>query len=270
MPNPRIVPPHRSKFPFSTLGYAPPLISAQSQSKLIGSEYRSCGISGCWKPAPWAGGDCSGGGGPLLSCPKPVSSANEVNSIGSPALKSVFQPGGAVPGDGLVLDIGLKPCPSPREGGDKSSLVCRGVGVFALAVCGRGVCADEEPPWVDIEACGFPPALALVLEPLGLLACDDSAFFRFRRPAFSFSALSIITLLMRSNSEQIPSIRCTPPVSTSWPRADKNCTTIARSLVSERARGSRGFWRMLPNKVTSAETGKYNTILVMIVSGANS
>lgn len=55
------------KLPFSTLGYAPPLISAQSQSKVMGNEYKSCGISGCWKPPPTAGGDCNTDGCGWLS-----------------------------------------------------------------------------------------------------------------------------------------------------------------------------------------------------------
>lgn len=88
-----------------------------------------------------------GGGDLLFSCPKPVSSAKDVNSIGSPALKSVFHPAGGFPGDGLVLDIGLKPCwPSGRSGGDSASLVARGVGVLALVVSGLGVGAVEELP----------------------------------------------------------------------------------------------------------------------------
>lgn len=35
------------KFPFSTLGYAPPLISAQSQSSVIGRLNKSAGSIGC-------------------------------------------------------------------------------------------------------------------------------------------------------------------------------------------------------------------------------
>lgn len=95
----------------------------------------------------------------------------------------------------------------------------------------------------------------------GLLACEDSAFLRFLRPAFSFSAFSIMTLLMRSNSEQIPIVRCTPPVSISWPNADRKVTTMFNRRVSDLARGSRGFCRMFPKSVTSAVTGKYKTIL---------
>lgn len=69
--------------------------------------------------------------------------------MGSPPEKSGVHPGGGWPGEGLWLDavIGLKACPSVRAGGDKVSLCdCRGVGVFALAVGGLGVCADEEDP----------------------------------------------------------------------------------------------------------------------------
>lgn len=104
---------------------------------------------------------------------------------------------------------------------------------------------------------------ALVLD-VGLLACEDSAFLRFLRPAFSFSAFSIMTLLMRSNSEQIPMVRCTPPVSISCPSADRKVTTMFRSRVSDLARGSRGFCRIFPNSVTSAVTGKYSTILHLL------
>lgn len=97
-----------------------------------------------------------------------------------------------------------------------------------------------------------------------LLACEDSAFLRFLRPAFSFSAFSIMTLLIRSNSEQIPIVRWTPPVSISCPSADRNVTTMFNNRVSDLARGSRGFCRMFPNSVTSAVTGKYNTILKLL------
>jgi hypothetical protein len=54
----------------------------------------------------------------------------------------------------------------------------------------------------------------------------------------------------------MPSMRCTPPCSASWPNIDRNVTTRSMSRVSDLARGSRGFCRMLLNKVMSAETGK--------------
>lgn len=162
--------------------------------------------------------------------------------------------------------MGLNACPSVRAGGDSVSLGCdcRGVGVFALAVGGLGVCAEEEDPWFEVDARRIGFEVVFVLE-AGLLACEDSAFLRFLRPAFSFSAFSIMTLLMRSNSEQIPMVRCTPPVSISCPNADRKVTTMFKSRVSDLARGSRGFCRMFPNKVTSAVTGKYKTILSMLV-----
>lgn len=69
--------------------------------------------------------------------------------MGSPPEKSGVHPGGGWPGDGLWLEavMGLKACcPSVRAGGDKVSLCWRGVGVFALAVGGLGVCAVDEDP----------------------------------------------------------------------------------------------------------------------------
>lgn len=120
---------------------------------------------------------------------------------------------------------------------------------------------------MDDGAGDLPPAACVVVAAFAFELLDlwASAFLRFLRPALSFSAFSIMTLEMRSNSEQMPSIRCTPPVSTSWPRADRKVTTMLSSLVSDRARGSRGFCSILPNRVTSADTGKYSTILLMLV-----
>lgn len=83
----------------------------------------------------------------------------------------------------------------------------------------------------------------------------ESAFFRLRREDCSFSALSITTFAMRPNSEQMPSIRCTPPCSASCPNMDRNVTTRSMSFVSDFALGSKGFCKILLNRVMSAETG---------------
>lgn len=166
--------------------------------------------------------------------------------------------------------MGLKPCPPVWDGGCRLSF-WRGLGASSfVAVAGLSV-RIEEDLWFD-GAGGLELELGFVswVFEADLLAWEGSAFFRFLRPTLSFSAFSIMTLLMRSNSEQMPSIRCTPPVSISWPNAERNVTTMFINLVSDRARGSRGFCKMLPNSVTSAETGKYNTILPKKISLASS
>ena len=67
--------------------------------------------------------------------------------------------------------------------------------MVGLDVC----CTDAEAP--DLDA-GVVAALAAVVD-------DDevSGPFLFRRIELSFSALSITTLAIRSNSEQTPNIR---------------------------------------------------------------
>lgn len=89
-----------------------------------------------------------------------------------------------------------------------------------------------------------------------LLFEAESTFFRFRREDCSFSARSITSLAMRQNSAQIPSIRCTPPCSASWPSMERKVTTRSINRVSDLARGSNGFCRMLLKRVMRAETGK--------------
>lgn len=86
---------------------------------------------------------------------------------------------------------------------------------------------------------------------------SSAAGFLFFLEWVSFSVLSRTTLAMRSNSAQMPSMRLTLPFSSSDTSMDRKLTTRFISFVSARARGSWGFWRILANKVTSAETGKY-------------
>lgn len=192
--------------------------------------------------------------------PKPVRSAKEgklVPSRGPPLVKSVCQPEGAIAGDEfwlMVVPMGLYPpfcdmC-SLFMRGDKCEFEgWLGCGVAELAVAGRGVCTGA-------DACGVAAADAVVAA--GFAAAAGWSWpFLFRLMEFSFSALSITTLAIRSNSEHTPSIRWTPPVSASWPSMDRKLTTRFMSLVSDLALGSIGFCRMLPNRVTRAVTGKY-------------
>jgi hypothetical protein len=127
----------------------------------------------------------------------------------------------------------------------------RGVGASVVKVVGLGVSEEE------VSLNSWFVAETLPEELVGVLVFDPpSAVLRFRRDDCSLSALSITTLDIRTNSEQMPSMRCTPPCSASWPNIDRNVTTRSMSRVSDLARGSRGFCRMLLNKVMSAETGK--------------
>lgn len=62
---------------------------------------------------------------------------------------------------------------------------------------------DADWPAAALLEFEFEFALALLVGLLGV----ESWFFRFRRDACSFSAFSMTTLAIRSNSEQTPSIR---------------------------------------------------------------
>jgi hypothetical protein len=143
--------------------------------------------------------------------------------------------------DGIGLGCGrasgLKPGDSWPFGGRPLPFTVAGVGVAAET--GFGVCV-----WDDAGG--------------GLVAdfAAGSWLFLFRREDCSFSAFSMIALAILSNSEQTPNMRCTPPVSASCPSVERKVTTRFMSRVSDRALGSRGFWRMFPKSVTSAETGK--------------
>jgi hypothetical protein len=128
------------------------------------------------------------------------------------------------PGDG---------CPF-EDPPDMLVFCCGGLGVFAFAVGGRGVCVMFAGGVSDEVAAG-------VVATAADFVAEDSWLLRFRRDEFSFSAFSITTLAILSNSEQTPSMRCTPPVSASWPSIDRKATTTLMSLVSERALGSNGF-----------------------------
>lgn len=66
----------------------------------------------------------------------------------------------------------------------------------------------------------------------------ESLFLRFLRECDSLSPLSKTTLAMRSNSEQIPSIRLTPPCSSLTHNMDKKFTTWFINFTSVRARAS--------------------------------
>lgn len=99
----------------------------------------------------------------------------------------------------------------------------------------------------------------------GLIGLGGSCVLLFRFDP-SFSVFSMIILAMRSNSAHTPSIRCTPPVSASWPRVDRKVTTMPISLVSDLARGSKGFCKILPKSVISADTGKYKASLSVLAS----
>lgn len=78
---------------------------------------------------------------------------------------------------------------------------------------------------------------------------------RFRR-FVSLSDLSSVALAIRSNSQHTFFMRCTASFPSSWQSIVRKVTTTLISRKSDRARGSVGFCKMLPNKVTSAETGK--------------
>ncbi len=83
----------------------------------------------------------------------------------------------------------------------------------------------------------------------------------------SFSALSKTTLAILSNSEHTPSIRLTPPFSSSVPNMERKPTTRFISRTSDLALGSCGFWRIFPNNVTRADTGKYKISLGRSANG---
>lgn len=84
-----------------------------------------------------------------------------------------------------------------------------GVGADVVAVVGLGV-GVEDVSFDTVVVDGL-------LDPfMDVLVFDaESTFLRLRREDCSFSALSITTLEIRTNSEHIPSIRCTPPCSAS-------------------------------------------------------
>lgn len=71
-----------------------------------------------------------------------------------------------------------------------------------------------------------------------VLADWSSLFFRFLLDEDSFSALSRTTFAIRSNSEQTPNMRFTPPFSPSVPSVERKVTTRFIRRTSDRARGS--------------------------------
>jgi hypothetical protein len=89
----------------------------------------------------------------------------------------------------------------------------------------------------------------------GLLISVESCCFLLRRDEDSFAVLSSTILAIRSNSEQMLSIRRTPPFSSSVHKAERKLTTMFISFKSEFARESCGFCNIFAKSVTSADTG---------------
>ena len=86
-----------------------------------------------------------------------------------------------------------------------------GVGADVVAVVGLGVAVD------DVSFDAVVVVIDGLLDPFMDVPVFDveSTFLRLRREDCSFSALSITTLEIRTNSEHMPSMRCTPPCSAS-------------------------------------------------------